>query len=94
MRKSNQERSRLNYVQVDWVEVAYPDVGPANRAFGLDVQGGGNALKENEYQNKTRDYKQEGHTSRQKTCPHRVVVSVSAESRHSGQVIASDGLEV
>jgi len=33
-------------------------------------------------------------TSRQKTCPQRVVVSASAESRHNGQVIASDGLEI
>jgi len=33
-------------------------------------------------------------TSRQKTCPQRVVVSASAESRHNGQVIASDGREV
>ena len=43
-RKSNRVRSLLNDVQVDWVEVADPDVGPAHRAFRLDVQGGGNAL--------------------------------------------------
>ena len=66
-----------------------------NQAFGLDVQGGGNALREGKYRNhKMGLQNKKEHTSRQKTCPHRVVVSVSAESRHSGQVIASDGLEV
>jgi len=48
-RKPNRVRSRLNNIQVDWVEVAYPDIGPAHWAFGLDVQGGGNALMECEY---------------------------------------------
>jgi hypothetical protein len=50
-RKSNRIRSRLNDIQVDRVEVAHPDVGPANRAFGLNVQGGGNALRGSEYLN-------------------------------------------
>jgi len=43
-RKSHRMNSRMNYVQVDWVEVANPDVGPAHWAFGLDVQRGGDAL--------------------------------------------------
>ena len=49
----------MDDVQVYRVEVAGPDVGPAYWAFGLDVQRGGDALREAGYQNTNRACEEE-----------------------------------